>query len=218
MPRSGGFAGSIDQLGLSEALLAEANRQLAARGFVVKRGALADAAIIAAAVSRLGRRRRQLSAIRTRGFTVNRGKTYFGDKAHLAADAESGLAPQAQMTSANGHDGRMGKALVQGGEEGYFTDKAYDSQAFRDTLERRGSWTASPGGSNLPVIRFQTWQKRLNAWAASLRSGVERADPTMKRWRGMSRVRDLGLARNTRHRQRVVVAMNRKRAVSGRSS
>jgi transposase, IS5 family len=41
------------------------------------------------------------------------------------------------MTSANPHDGRMAEALIQRDEEGYFADKAYDSQVFRDTLERR---------------------------------------------------------------------------------
>ncbi|MGB7976779.1 MAG: hypothetical protein WCF81_21080 [Roseiarcus sp.] len=31
----------------------------------------------------------------------------------------------------------MGEALIQGDEKGYFADRAYDSQALRETLERR---------------------------------------------------------------------------------
>jgi transposase, IS5 family len=122
-----------------------------------------------------------MSAIRTKRFPRKRDETYFCYKAHLAVDEGSGLARQAQMTSANLHYGRMAEALIQGDEEGYFADKAYDSQVFRDTSSGGGSWTAWPGGSNLPVIRFETWQKRLNAWAGSIRSGVERANATMKR-------------------------------------
>ena len=44
------FRQTIDKLGLSVGLLAEVNRQLDARGFVIKRGALVDATIIAGAV------------------------------------------------------------------------------------------------------------------------------------------------------------------------
>src|SRR3984957_5872367 len=46
------FRQTIDKLGLSTKLLAEVNRQLDARGFVIKRGALVDATIIAGAVRR----------------------------------------------------------------------------------------------------------------------------------------------------------------------
>ena len=44
------FRQRIEKLGLSEKLLAEVNRQLDARGLIVKRGTLVDATIIAAAV------------------------------------------------------------------------------------------------------------------------------------------------------------------------
>jgi len=46
------FRQTIDKLGLSTRLLAEVNRQLDALGFVVKRGALVDATLIAGAVRR----------------------------------------------------------------------------------------------------------------------------------------------------------------------
>jgi transposase, IS5 family len=46
------FRQTIDKLGLSVVLLAEVNRQLDALGFVIKRGTLVDATIIAGAVRR----------------------------------------------------------------------------------------------------------------------------------------------------------------------
>jgi IS5 family transposase len=46
------FRQTIDKLGLSTKLLAEVNRQLDALGFVIKRGTLVDATIIAGAVRR----------------------------------------------------------------------------------------------------------------------------------------------------------------------
>ena len=42
------------------------------------------------------------------------------------------------MTSANMNDSRLAEALIQGDEQGFFADRAYDSQALREPLERRG--------------------------------------------------------------------------------
>jgi transposase, IS5 family len=113
-------------------------RQLDALGLVVKRGTLVDATPIAGAV----RRPYEGGGVNPRDpdahFLRKRDKTYFGYKAHLAVDEESGLMRQAEMTSANVHDSRLGEALIQGDEQGYFADKAYDSLALREALERRG--------------------------------------------------------------------------------
>ena len=83
-------------------------------------------------------RRRQIRATPRRVLTRKRDKTYFGYKAHLAVDEGSGLVRQAEMTPANVHDSRLGEALIQGDEQGFFADRAYDSQVLRETLERRG--------------------------------------------------------------------------------
>ena len=121
------FRQTIDKLGLSQALLGEANRQLDARGLIVKSGTLVDATLIAAAV----KRPHDGSGVNPRDpdarYTVKRAKTYFGYKAHLAVDEASGLVRQAEMTSANVHASRLGEALIQGDEQGFFADRAYDS-------------------------------------------------------------------------------------------
>jgi len=116
------------------------------------------------------------------------------------------------MPSANVHDGRLAEALIQGDEDGYFADEAYDSHAFRDTLERRGimDGVLSRARRGHPL---ETWQKMCNAWAASIRSGVERAPATMERWYGMSSVRYLGLARSNSDFQFVAAAINMRRAL-----
>jgi IS5 family transposase len=117
------------------------------------------------------------------------------------------------MTSANVHDFRLAEALIQGDEQGYFADKAYSSQDFRETLERLGlidgvAWRARP---HHPL---EAWQRLLNSWSSSIRCGVERAHATMKQWYGMSRVRYCGLARKARRLGFVVTAMNMKRALA----
>ena len=101
---------------------------------------------------------------------VKRKKSYFGYKAHLAVDEESGLVRQAEITSANVHDFRLAETLIQGDEQGVFADKAYDSQAFH-TLESRGlvdgvAWKARRGQP------LEAWQRSLNAWSSSIRYAV----------------------------------------------
>ena len=207
------FRQMIDKLGLSTKLLAEVNRQLDARGFVIKRGTLVDATLIAGAV----RRPYEGGGVNPRDpearFTRKRDKTYFGYKAHLAVDEESGLVRQAEMTSANVHDSRLGETLIQGDEQGYFADRAYDSQALRETLEHRGLVDGIAWKVKHARYPLEIWQRLHNAWAGSVRSAVERAFATMKRWYGMGRVRYRGLSRNACHLQFVAMATNMKRAL-----
>ena len=131
-PRSGGFARTIDKLGLSAALLVEVNRQLDARGFVIKRGTLVDATLMAGAVSGVrGRRRR--SARPGRAFHAQARQDLFRLQGASGGGRGKRARAPAEMTSANVHDSRLGEALIQGDEQGYFADRAYDSQALRQT-------------------------------------------------------------------------------------
>jgi transposase, IS5 family len=97
-------------------------------GLIVKRGTLVDATLIAASVKRPaygdgGVNPRDPDA----RVTIKRNRAYFGYKAHLAVDEGSGLVRQAEMTSANVHDFRLAEALIQGDEQAYFADKAYNN-------------------------------------------------------------------------------------------
>ncbi len=207
------FRQTLDQLGLSEKLLAEVNRQLDAQGLIVKRGTLVDATIIAAAVKRPPFEEGQVNPRDPdASFTIKNDKTYFGYKAHIAVDEESDLIRQAEMTSADLHDSQRGEAMIQGDEEAYYADKAYDGKALRNTLAEKGidDRIAYKAQRNKPLAN---WQKWFNTASSSVRSGVERSNATMKNWYGMTRVRYLGLARNHCHLQLVACAMNMKRAL-----
>ena len=88
------FRQTVEKLGLSEKLLAEVNRQLDARGLIVKRGTLVDATIIAAAVKRPPF---EEGPVNPRdpdaSFTVKNDKTYFGYKAHSGGGRGKRLHP-----------------------------------------------------------------------------------------------------------------------------
>ena len=85
--------------------------------------------------------------------------------------------------------------------EGFFAD----SQALRETLERRGLVDGIAWKVKHPRYPLETWQKLHNAGAGNVR--------TMKRWYGMDHVRYRGLARDACHLQFVAMAMNMKRAL-----
>jgi hypothetical protein len=59
------------------------------------------------------------------------------------------------MTPANVHDSRLGKALIQGDDYGHFADRAYDSQALRETLEARGLVDGIAWKVKHPAIRWK---------------------------------------------------------------
>jgi IS5 family transposase len=162
------FRQTIDKLGLSVALLAEVYRQLDARGFVIKRGMIhrrghhcrrGEASLRGrwrqSAILMLGSR-----ASATRPISVTR-RIWRGRGERAGA--------QAEMTPANVHDSRLGEALIQGDEQGYFADKAYDSQALRETLEARGLVDGIAWKVKHARYPLETWQKLHNAWTGSVR-------------------------------------------------
>ena len=169
------FRQTIDKLGLSTKLLAEVNRQLDALGFVIKRGTLVDATIIAGSVRRPYEGGGVSPSDPEARFTRKRDKTYFGTKAHLAVDEESGLVRQAEMTPANVHDSRLGETLIQGDEQGFFADRAYDSQALRETLERRGLVDGIAWKVKHARYPLEPWQKLHNAGVGPLGRTVGQA-------------------------------------------
>jgi hypothetical protein len=63
---------------------------------------------------------------------MKRKTAFVGTKADLAVDEGRGLVRQTETASANVLDSRLGEALIQGDEQGYFADK-YSGQDFRET-------------------------------------------------------------------------------------
>jgi IS5 family transposase len=114
------FRQTIEKPGLAEKLLAEVNRQLDARGLIVKRGTLVDATTIAANVKRPPYEEGQVNPRDPdASFRKKNDKIYFGYKAHIAVDEESDLIRAAEMTSADLHDSQRGEAMIQGDEAAY---------------------------------------------------------------------------------------------------
>src|ERR687886_442081 len=133
------FREQLARRGLAERLLAEVNRQLDAKGLVLRRGTLIDATILDAAVRPPGGDAGEVSGRDPQaGWTKKNGKSRFGYKAHVAVDEGSGIVRDATLTPADVHDSVPAGDLVQGDEQAVYADKAYDSEARRARPRARG--------------------------------------------------------------------------------
>jgi len=118
----GRFRGILVAHGLQEKLFAQVVEMLTARGLMLKKGTIVDSAIISAASSTKNReKKRDPEACQTK-----KGNTwFFGYKAHIGVDRDSGLAHHVEATGANVHDVTMVPKLLTGEEETVNGDSGY---------------------------------------------------------------------------------------------
>jgi IS5 family transposase len=209
------FRGALAAAGLAETLFAEINRQLEAKGFIVKRGTLLDATLVKAAVRPPTAEEGHDAAIDPEARWVVRDdpkKTTYGYKAHVAADQGSGLIRKALLTPANVHDSIPADDLVQGDEGAVYADRGYDKAARRHALRARGikDRIMHKAQRGRPITAHQ---RRRNRLIATVRAAVEAIFGTWKRGYGYTRVRYRGLARNHAHLQILCIAFNLRRAI-----
>jgi IS5 family transposase len=182
-----------------QACFAEVNRQLEAKGMVLKKGTLIDASIVAA---------RHNPPPRTAGmgashprepgadWTNKNGKSYFGYKLHVGVDQHSGIVRRAIFAPARVADGHLAEALVSGDEQAVYGDRLYDMKARRDRLRAAGIRDRLMHRANKhhPVLPF--WMQRRNQLIARRRAPVEAVFSAMKRLYGKARARCHSLQRN----------------------
>jgi transposase, IS5 family len=207
------FRSELVRRGLSEPLLTELNRQLEARGLMVKAGTLIDASLVEAD----GRRPRQGEPRERRSdpdasWNAMPEAPLFGYKAHLAVDQGSGLVRQAILTPANVSDKAPFLALVQGDEQTVYADKGYDGWWYRQELAMRGIGDG--------IMAGDYWRRPLDAAGharnraiGKVRAPVERSFAILKRWYGYRRVRYRSLLRNALQLQLLAIALNLRRAL-----
>jgi transposase, IS5 family len=208
------FRSELTRRGLAERLLAELNRQLDAKGLMVKTGTLIDASLVEADCRRPRKgepkeRRSDPDA----SWTAMKDEPLFGYKMHLAVDQGSGLVRQAILTPANVSDKAPFLALVQGDEQAVLADKGYDGWWYRQQLAERGIADR--------IMAANYWRRPLDADGrarnraiAPLRAPVERSFAILKRWYGYRRVRYRSLVRNTLQLQLLAVTLNLRRALA----
>ena len=116
------FRRLLEKNELTRAVFETINTHLAAKGLVMREGTIVDATIIAAPPSTKNRdRARDPEMHQTR-----KGKQwYFGMKAHIGVDADTGLVHSVIGTAGNAADVSQAHALLHGREESVHGDAGY---------------------------------------------------------------------------------------------
>jgi len=183
---------------LAEDILKVVNALLARKGLLLKRGSIVDATIIAAPSSTKnaeGARDPEMHQTR------KGNQWFFGMKAHIGVDADSGLVHTVTTTAANEADVEQVGDLLHGKEERVWADSGYRGAQNRVT---RGDlqWhiAARPSDiAKLPEGRLKTRVRKADHRKASVRAKVEHPFRVIKRQFGLTKVRFRGLAKNTAH-------------------
>jgi IS5 family transposase len=192
------FRRRIEENDLAEDILALVNKQLTRKGLMLKRGTIVDATIISAPSSTKnedGERDPEMHQ------TKKGEQWYFGMKAHIGVDADSGLVHTVTTTAANEADVEQVSDLLHGKEEVVHADAGYTGAEER--VERKGlRWEIAIKRGKLKAMKEGAAKRRLEKAEkrkASIRARVEHPFRVIKRQFGLTKVRFRGLAKNTSH-------------------
>jgi transposase, IS5 family len=199
-----------------EACFVEINRQLEAKGLVLKKGTLMDATLVAAthnppkiAAGPGAAHPREPGA----SWTKKNGRSHFGYKAHIGMDQHSGLVRQAVLTGAKTYESEVADQLISWDEGAVYGDKAYPKKARRAALKQARIKDRIAKRRHKSEPPLSPRQQRRNDLIARHRAPVEGVFSQLKRFYGWSRTRCHTLARNAADLFAILTVFNLKRAV-----
>lgn len=193
------FRHLLEEHGLQEEMFAELGRILEKSGVMMRGGSIVDATIIAAPSSTKnaeGKRDPEMHQ------TKKGNQWHFGCKAHIGADAGSGLVHTVEVTAANAHDVTVAHALVRVDDSFCYADSGYlgiekRSEVASDAHLASMEWKVAPRPSQLKVAAGLSCERLVERRKASVRAKVEHPFLIVKRRFGYSKVRYRGLAKNS---------------------
>jgi IS5 family transposase len=116
------FRHLLEEHGLTKRIFDEVNALLVERKLMMKEGTIVDATIIAAAPSTKNARKERDPEMHQ---TKKGNQYYFGMKAHVGVDVESGVVHTVSATAANVSDIAQTHAVLHGEEKVVFADAGY---------------------------------------------------------------------------------------------
>lgn len=190
------FRHLLEEYDLAEDLLTRVNLFLSVKGLMLKRGSMVDATLIAAPSSTKnqdGERDPEMHQ------TKKGNQYYFGMKAHIGVDADSGLVHTVVGTAANVADVAVVDELLHGKEEAVHADAGYRGAPQR--VERTDiDWHI--GAARKPIRDLPEGRKKDRLMArerrkAQIRARVEHPFRVIKCQFRYTKVRFKGLTKNT---------------------
>ena len=196
------FRHLLEAHNLSAQMLTAINATLSAQGLLLKVGTVVDATLIAAPSStknKSGQRDPEMHQ------SKKGNQWYFGMKAHIGVDADSGLVHTVIGTAGNVHDVTQGNSLLHGQEKLGFGDSAYQGVDKRDKATNTGKvtgieWHIAMKPSKRKAQKSKAWgamTEQIEKLKASVRAKVEHPFRVIKCQFGFAKVRYKGLAKNT---------------------
>ena len=198
----GRFRNLLFKNGLQEKLFAQVVEMLRDKGLILKKGTIVDSTIISAPSSTKNvEKKRDPDAHSTK----KGNQWFFGFKAHIGVDKDSGLVHTVKATGANVHDVTMTSELLTGeevevyGDSGYIgADKREDS-IVRNNKGRKINYKINRKPSQIKKLsqsgRYAA--KKSEHKKSSVRAKVEHVFAVVKRQLGYRRTRYRGLKKQT---------------------
>ena len=190
------FRHLLERHDLAPKILEAVNADLTRKGLLLRRGTMVDATIIAAPSS-------TKNADGTRDPEMHQTKKgnqwYFGMKAHIGVDVESGLVHTVTTTAANAADVTQTEHLLHGEEVAVYADAGYTGAEKRVDRENIAWHVAARRGKVNAIVNdaIREATKGLETLKARIRARVEHPFRVVKRQFGYVKVRFRGLAKNT---------------------
>jgi IS5 family transposase len=181
---------------LAPKVLAAVNAYLTDKGLLLRQGTIVDATIIHAPSS-------TKNAAKARDPEMHQTRKgqqwYFGMKAHIGVDVESGLVHTVTTTAANVADVAEVVQLLHGKENTVHADAGYIGAEKRAPKRGRKWHIAAKRGriKAMPEDELKEATKHLEYIKAAVRAKVEHPFRVVKRQFGYQKVRFKGLAKNT---------------------
>jgi transposase, IS5 family len=192
------FRHLLEEHNLTSAVFECVKAYLGEQGLLLSGGSIVDATIIHAPPSTKNQRKERDPEMSS----TKKGNTwYFGMKAHISVDANSGLVHTVGITTASDHDNSVISELIREDDRSVFGDKGYASDKTKRAARQAGVYWAvldlCPRGYKAKRNRkLSGSQHKRNKKHASVRAKVEHIFRIVKCQFGYRKVRYKGLAKN----------------------
>lgn len=191
------FRHRLEKHGLATQMLAEVNTILLERGLMLKEGSAVDATLIAAPSSTKNKDKARDPEMHS---SQKGNQWYFGMKAHIGVDADSGLVHTVRCTSGNEHDITQAHRLLHGHEKSVWADAGYQGVEKRQGADPAVTWHVAmrPGKrkSLKQAGKMGELLDKAEKFKAGIRAKVEHPFRVIKRQFGYMKTRYRGLKKN----------------------
>ena len=192
------FRHRLEKHKLAEQILATVNDILIERGLLLKAGTVVDATLIAVPPSTKNKDKKRDPDMHS---SKKGNQWYFGMKAHIGADADSGLVHTVRGTSGHVSDIAEANTLLHGQESVAFGDAGYQGVEKRPDARADVTWHVAMRPGKRKALNLENpldaITNQIEKCKASIRAKVEHPFRVVKRQFGFVKVRYRGLKKNT---------------------